>query len=188
VSGELPYSEQSGPIQVPAPPPIPGRAAPSPSPRATEPAGAVSGAGRGSEPSEQAGPIQVPAPMPIPPASVPSRAVASGTGRRRRAESDTGTELSALPVRAPGRAYSDLRASGIGGVTEEFEAEQGDQPPPLPQRRGSHLREELLDPPAVTTPVPGHNTSLMKTFQEGRDNWLAEQNRESTRGDSWPTT
>jgi len=57
------------------------------------------------------------------------------------------------------------------------------------QPRREELREELLEPPAVTKPVPGHNTSLMKTFQAGRDNWHAEQNRDATnRGDSWPTT
>jgi hypothetical protein len=93
-------------------------------------------------------------------------------------------ELPVLPVRAPGRSYDDLRAGGNGVVTA------ADEPPPLPQRRGSHLREELLEPPSPTKPVPGHNTSLMKTFQAGRDNWYAEQNRETdtNRGDAWPTT
>jgi hypothetical protein len=68
--------------------------------------------------------------------------------------------------------------------------ERGDEPPPLPQRQGSHLREELIEPPTVTKPVTGHNTSLMSTFQAGRENWLAEQDRDANtnRGDSWPTT
>jgi hypothetical protein len=128
--------------------------------------------------------------MPIPSASVPSRAAQSAqsaqSGRRRRAESDSRTDL---PVRTPGRSYDDLRAGGNGGITEEITEEQGNQPPPLPQRRGSHLREELLEPPAATKPVTGHNPNLMKTVQAGRDNWLAEQNREATsRGDQWPTT
>jgi hypothetical protein len=128
--------------------------------------------------------------MPIPSASVPSRAAQSAqsaqSGRRRRAESDSRTDL---PVRTPGRSYDDLRAGGNGGITEEITEEQGNQPPPLPQRRGSHLREELLEPPAVTKPVTGHNPNLMKTVQAGRDNWLAEQNWEATsRGDQWPTT
>ena len=94
-------------------------------------------------------------------------------------------------MRAPGRSYEDLRAGGDGVVTDETSTDQGTQPPPLPQRRGSHLREELLEPPAPTRPVPGHNTSLMKTVQAGREHWFADQNREANkdnRGDSWPTT
>jgi hypothetical protein len=107
-------------------------------------------------------------------------------------------ELPALPVRSPGRSYDDLRAGGTGGISADDAAKladpavvAGDQPPPLPQRKGSHLREELLEPPQLTKPVPGHNTNLMKTVQAGRDHWLAEQNRDATnRGDSttWPTT
>lgn len=155
-----------------------------------------------AEPAEQPstsvsspGPVQVPAPMPIP--------AATGTGspglgpirpqanRHRVVEGSTEEDLPVLPVRAPGRSYEDLRAGGDGVVTEDTPAEQGKQPPPLPQRRGSHLREELLEPPAATRPVPGHNTSLMKTVQAGREHWFAEQNREANtdnRGDSWPTT
>jgi hypothetical protein len=100
-------------------------------------------------------------------------------------------------MRAPGRSYDDLRASGNGTILPEDAARLAEPvggespPPPLPQRRGSHLREELLEPPQMTKPVPGHNTNLMKTVQAGRDHWLAEQNREVTnRGDSatWPTT
>jgi hypothetical protein len=138
-------------------------------------------------PAEQSGPIQVPAPLPIPTTSVSSMGTGFGpaqSGRRRRAE--PADELPVLPVRAPGRSYDDLRAGGDGGITVDDQ----DDPPPLPQRRGTHLREELLDPPAVTKPVPGHNTSLMKTFQAGRDSWHAEQDRDAdtNRGDSWPTT
>jgi len=175
-------AEQSGPIPVPSPAPIPmaepGFAA---DPR---PATSVYSPSR----AEQSGPIQVPAPLPIPTASMPSAGNGFGpaqSGRRHRAEPED--ELPVLPVRAPGRSYDDLRAGGDGVVTAE---DQDDQPPPLPQRRGSHLREELLEPPAVTKPVPGHNTSLMKTFQAGRDSWQAEQNRDANtnRGDSWPTT
>jgi signal transduction histidine kinase len=143
-------------------------------------------------------------------------------GRRARTEPEPGAEqeVPALPVRAPGRSYDDLRTGGtgvVGGSTgggtgsgigsavgggigsavggtgsEDISGpEQGDRPPPLPQRRGSHLRQELLEPPPMTKPVPGHNTSLMKTVQAGRDSWLSEQNRDATnRGDTttWPTT
>ena len=136
----------------------------------------------------------MPAPMPIPTAAVPA---SPGLGpirpsqqtRHRVVEGSTADELPALPVRPPGRSYDDLLAGGDGVVIEEPPAPQGDQPPPLPQRRGSHLREELLEPPAPTRPVPGHNTSLMKTFQAGRENWFAQQdNGNESRGDSWPTT
>lgn len=133
---------------------------------------------------EQSGPIQVPAPLPIPTA-------ARAAQQARHSAEDTATDLPVLPVRAPGRSYDDLRAGGTGGISEEPPAAQEETPPPLPQRRGSHLREELLEPTAPTRPVPGHNTSLMKTVQAGREHWYAdEQNRDENknRGDSWPTT
>ncbi|MFI7674601.1 ATP-binding protein [Actinophytocola sp. NPDC049390] len=154
-------------------------------------------------------PTVVPAPLPVPTATV-GAASAPGLGPIRpqqtprpapaeAAEEDTSdADLPPLPVRAPGRSYDDLRAGGSGGISPEDAAKladpgvvAGDQPPPLPQRKGSHLREELLEPPQLTKPVPGHNTNLMKTVQAGRDHWLAEQNRDATnRGDSttWPTT
>jgi hypothetical protein len=105
-------------------------------------------------------------------------------------EGATADELPVLPVRAPGRSYDDLRTGGDGGVMEEMAAQQGEQqPPPLPQRRGSHLREELREPPSPTRPVPGHNTSLMKTVQAGREHWFANQEQTNeNRGDQWPTT
>jgi hypothetical protein len=180
-------AEQSGQLHVPSPAPIP-MAEPG---IAAEPGARPAASVFPPTPAEQSGPIQVPAPLPIPTASVSRTGAAFGaaqptqSGRRRRAEPEDDRPV--LPVRAPGRSYDDLRAGGDGGITVE---DQDDQPPPLPQRRGTHLREELLDPPAVTKPVPGHNTSLMKTFQAGRDNWQAEQNRDANtnRGDSWPTT
>ncbi len=169
--------------QVPAPQPTP---KPSPMPR-PEPV-----------------PAAVPSPVPVPTASVGS-ATSHGLGpirpqspRHAPEETDAEPELPKLPVRSPGRSYDDLRTGGTGGISAEDAARLadpgavgGEAPPPLPQRRGSHLREELLEPPQMTTPVPGHNTNLMKTVQAGRDHWLAEQNRDATnRGDStpWPTT
>ncbi|SDI36847.1 Histidine kinase-, DNA gyrase B-, and HSP90-like ATPase [Actinokineospora alba] len=108
--------------------------------------------------------------------------------------------LPELPVRAPGRSYNELR-SGVHDDAEEQAAQEqaGNQPPPLPQRRGTHLREELLEPPAPAPSITGHNTRLMAAVQEGRDHWLTEQIREAspheptqapTRGESaaWPTT
>ena len=110
------------------------------------------------------------------------------------------TELPVLPVRAPGHSYNELRTGKLTDVEETMPGPQADHwPPPLPQRRGTHLREELLEPPAPTAPVLGHNTRLMATVQEGRDNWIADQNRDadseqqnqgSNRGESvtqWPT-
>jgi signal transduction histidine kinase len=141
---------------------------------------------------DRSGPIQVPAPLPIPSASVPGlgpiRPAQQQTTRRQ--EVSTEDELPVLPTRAPGRSYDELRAGGEGGISEDMASEQGNlKPPPLPQRRGSHLREELLEPPAPTRPVPGHNTNLMKTVQAGREHWFADQNEPNkTRGDSWPTT
>ena len=177
------------PVQKPSPTPRPA-AAPAPAP------------------AVQAAPTIVPAPLPVPTAAVGSAAT-PGLGPVRPpttrqapaeppAEDKPEPDLPPLPVRAPGRSYDDLRSGGNGGISPEDAAKladpgivSGDQPPPLPQRKGSHLHEELLEPPQLTKPVPGHNTSLMKTVQAGRDHWLAEQNRDATnRGDSttWPTT
>ncbi|MBC6450143.1 sensor histidine kinase [Actinokineospora xionganensis] len=108
--------------------------------------------------------------------------------------------LPELPVRAPGRSYNELRTGVLDDAEEPAAQEQaGNQPPPLPQRRGTHLREELLEPPAPAPSITGHNTRLMAAVQEGRDHWLTEQIREAspheptqapTRGESaaWPTT
>jgi signal transduction histidine kinase len=154
-------------------------------------------------------PVTVPAPTPVPTtsgASSPGLGPIRPGGRRHRvtdfeqetpAKPQEEEELPVLPQRAPGRSYSDLRAGGNGGIADDLVADpaDGERPPPLPQRRGTHLREELLEPPAPTKPVPGHNTSLMKTVQAGREHWLAEQKRDAStekpnRGDSttWPTT
>jgi signal transduction histidine kinase len=150
-------------------------------------------------PGERPGPVQVPAPMPIPTTSVPASPglglvrPAQPATRHRVVEGTTADDLSelpVLPVRAPGRSYDDLRTGGDGVVMEEMAAQQGEQqPPPLPQRRGSHLREELREPTSPTRPVPGHNTSLMKTVQAGREHWFANQEQTNeNRGDQWPTT
>jgi signal transduction histidine kinase len=142
---------------------------------------------------ETSGPVQVPAPMPIPSAATQSSPglgpIRPGTQTRQRTEPGAEEDLPVLATRAPGRSYDDLRAGGDGVIVEDMGADKGN-PPPLPQRRGSHLREELLEPPSPTKPVPGHNPSLMKTVQAGRENWFAEQDREANknRGDSWPTT
>jgi signal transduction histidine kinase len=199
---ERPMAAQLSPAeprQQPAPEPTVGRPVSSTVPR--EPAASARPStsvttSPAPGPAEQSGPVQVPAPMPMPTASVPASPglgpIRPGQPSRHRAETSAEDDQPVLPVRAPGRSYDDLRAGGDGVAAEDMTAEQGKQPPPLPQRRGSHLREELLEPPAPTRPVPGHNTSLMKTVQAGREHWFAaqEQDREANknRGDSWPTT
>lgn len=143
--------------------------------------------------TEKPSPVQVPSPMPIPSTTTSTSPglgpIRPASPARHRPETSDEEELPVLPVRAPGRSYDDLRTGGDGGAAEDMTADN-ENPPPLPQRRGSHLREELLEPPSPTRPVPGHNTSLMKTVQAGRDNWFAAQDREANknRGDSWPTT
>jgi signal transduction histidine kinase len=177
-----PSSPSLPPVRQPAPKPSPAPRA-EPAPTVVPSPVPVPTAAVGSAPSPGLGPIR-----PQSPRQVPAEAVVE-------AEPD----LPKLPVRSPGRSYDDLRSGGTGGISAEDAAKladpaaaSGDTPPPLPQRRGSHLREELLEPPQMTKPVPGHNTNLMKTVQAGRDHWLAEQNRDATtnRGDSttWPTT
>ncbi len=190
----IPAAAEPQAVQQPAPPPV---EQPAPAPAAPAPSAAASSPGLG--------PIR-PTPARRQQQAETSRAPAAP--QHDAAE----TELPVLPARVPGRSYLDLRTggnghgngggngNGNGGGNGGGGAvpENTDQPPPLPQRRGTHLREELLEPPAPTKPVPGHNPSLMKTVLEGRDHWLAEQSRDAGRqqkqgpneGDSapWPTT
>jgi len=93
-----------------------------------------------------------------------------------------------LPARDPGHSYAPAP------VAVDDSADWGavdDAPrPPLPQRRGSHLRPELLDPPAATRPLPGHNTNLMATVQKGLDRGREDERNEpgTAQGESplWP--
>lgn len=123
---------------------------------------------------------------------------------------------SALPVRTPGSSTPQPAAEFVPADSPELPvrtprgstpqpaaefapADSADALPPLPQRRGSHLRPELLQAPAPTTPLLGHNTNLMAVVQQGferaRDaqqseaHHLLKQHR-TTEGDSeaWPTT
>lgn len=195
----------SSPAMTPVPKPSP---TPSPTPKpAPAPAQVpaptpVPAASVGSVATPGLGPIRPPQQAKQAPQvqQAPAQAQALQTQqapRRTEERQESGQELPPLPTRAPGRSYDDLRAGGAGVLSPEDAAKLAEPltgdgpPPPLPQRRGSHLREELLEPPQMTKPVPGHNTNLMKTVQAGRDHWLAEQNRDATnRGDSttWPTT
>jgi hypothetical protein len=180
---------------------------PSPAPRQAAPVAAPAQHMPSPAPTVVPSPVPtvVPSPMPVPttvgggaPGLGPIRPPQSARPAPAEHKPAQESELPKLPTRAPGRSYDDLRSGGNGGISSEDAAKladpgavAGDAPPPLPQRKGSHLREELLEPPQLTKPVPGHNTNLMKTVQAGREHWLAEQGRDATnRGDSttWPTT
>ncbi|HVW39785.1 MAG TPA: ATP-binding protein [Amycolatopsis sp.] len=97
-----------------------------------------------------------------------------------------------LPVRDPGHSYAPpLAAAPVPPADDSTDWGAADDPdrPPLPQRRGSHLRPELLEPPAETRPIPGHNTNLIATVQKGLDRGREEQEEPGTaRGESplWP--
>ncbi|MEU3269841.1 ATP-binding protein [Saccharomonospora sp. NPDC006951] len=117
-------------------------------------------------------------------------------------------ELPPLPTRDPGTTFNAaVRAAAASDDPAEEtgppepEAAQGQQtPPPLPQRRGhSHLRQELHDPPTPTRPIPGHDTNLMASVQQGinraqdeHDNGAETDHSQhgSTQGASisWPMT
>lgn len=162
--------------------------------------------------------------------SGPLQAPSSSQPLPAPAPRDDGAESSfpALPVRTRGEHYELLR-SGVAdptgrnddlsrgtvdaGLAEQLEDRRHDgqasaadpaDRPMLPQRRGSHLREELREPPAPARPIPGHNPTLMAALQEGRARGRAEHGQhaasepdaarpreahESTEGDSasWPT-
>lgn len=101
---------------------------------------------------------------------------------------------SGLPVRRRGKSLSKLR-SGTGDEasaidvdtdrTAERTAHNDASPvnqferPELPQRRGSHMPEELREPPQPTRSIPGHNPTLMASVLEGRGR--AEQMQSETR-------
>jgi signal transduction histidine kinase len=93
-------------------------------------------------------------------------------------------EGTALPVREPGITFaaaspapatpSPSPSAPINDVGSFVAVDQPSRPP-LPQRRGqSHLRQELLEPPVPTRPLPGHNTNLMASVQQGFDRGRAE--------------
>lgn len=104
----------------------------------------------------------------------------------------TSAQPPALPVRTPGGSTQQTAGEHtLPGSPEPL--------PPLPQRRGSHLRPELLQAPTPTTPLLGHNTNLMAVVQQGFDRARDAQESEAnhslkqhrtTEGDSeaWPTT
>ena len=99
---------------------------------------------------------------------------------------------SLLPMREPGHAYAPVATAPVPPADEAADWGTVDEPdrPPLPQRRGSHLRPELLEPPAATRPLPGHNTDLMATVQKGLDRGLEQERNEpgTAQGESplWP--
>ncbi|ASR35958.1 hypothetical protein BAY61_14165 [Prauserella marina] len=99
-----------------------------------------------------------------------------GTGWEEPSAAPARHELPPLPTREPGTTFNAaVRAASASDAPAgepgppEPEAAQGQQaPPPLPQRRGhSHLRQELHDPPTPTRPIPGHDTNLMASVQQG---------------------
>lgn len=135
----------------------------------------------------------------VPPASTPFNAWQEPSSPQTDAHPGypSAAPQAALPVRTPGGSTAGDSTTGeLGRANPPAEAL-----PPLPQRRGSHLRPELLQAPsAPTKPLPGHNTNLMAVVQQGFDRAREAQNTESnqslkqhrtTEGESeasWPTT
>jgi signal transduction histidine kinase len=106
--------------------------------------------------------------------------------RRTRGESYANLRAGAANVAAgtdartapdPGAARSAGAAGGRHtdqATPDPYEADRrsdGSVRPPLPQRRGSHMREELRQPPpAPVRPIPGHDPTLFAAVMEGRRN------------------
>ncbi|HET6504491.1 MAG TPA: ATP-binding protein, partial [Amycolatopsis sp.] len=105
------------------------------------------------------------------------------------------------PARLPNRSTPATPAHEPGPTASGSEP----GPPPLPQRRGSHLRPELLEAPSPTKPLLGHDTNLMAIVQQGFDrarstenepaqspqhHRTAAQQHQTSEGESaaWPTT
>jgi signal transduction histidine kinase len=73
-----------------------------------------------------------------------------------------------LPVRRPGTtAFTPATPVAGGGESGETTGSPDQVPPPLPQRRGSYLADELRQPPPLTTPLVGHDVGLMANIQRG---------------------
>ena len=145
-------------------------------------------------------PVEAPVSMwePIPPESpvpmlaepAPPESLFAEASLPMRQPAPVSAEAS-LPVRDPGHAYQPAAAAAPPmDESEDWGAAEDADRPPLPQRRGSHLRPELLEPPAATRPIPGHNTNLMASVQKGLDRGRDEERNEpgTARGESplWP--
>jgi signal transduction histidine kinase len=73
-----------------------------------------------------------------------------------------------LPVRRPGTtAFTPATPVAPRGESGETTGSPDQVPPPLPQRRGSYLADELRQPPPLTTPLVGHDVGLMANIQRG---------------------
>jgi hypothetical protein len=111
----------------------------------------------------------------------------SALPRRRRGESyanlrsgaaDVATGTDARMAPDPGPDAAAPRGAGAAGsrhteqaAPDPYEANRrhdGSGRPPLPQRRGSHMREELRRPQAPVRPIPGHDPNLFAAVMEGR--------------------
>jgi signal transduction histidine kinase len=95
--------------------------------------------------------------------------------RRRRGESyanlragvaDAATGIDARATADPGPDATAAESGGDAGGRHTEQAHSGR--PPLPQRRGSHMREELRQPQAPVRPITGHNPTLFASVVEGR--------------------
>ncbi|EIE97886.1 sensor histidine kinase [Saccharomonospora glauca] len=114
----------------------------------------------------------------------------------QRQASKSDEHVPSLPVRKPGATFHSEPSSPSPepktGTDEARPAESHpltDQSrPPLPQRRGeSHLPPELHKALSPTKPIPGHNPTLMASFQQGFRRGREEQDRrEEQEGPGWP--
>jgi hypothetical protein len=95
--------------------------------------------------------------------------------RRRRGESyanlragaaDAAPGADARTAPDPGPDSTAARTGGDAGGRHTEQAHSGR--PPLPQRRGSHMREELRQPQPPVRPITGHDPTLFAAVMEGR--------------------
>jgi signal transduction histidine kinase len=95
--------------------------------------------------------------------------------RRRRGESyanlragaaDAAPGTDARTAVDPGPDAMAARSGGDAGGRHTEQTQSGR--PPLPQRRGSHMREELRQPQAPVRPITGHDPTLFASVLEGR--------------------
>jgi signal transduction histidine kinase len=136
-----------------------------------------------------AAPVAYPTAAPVAIGGDGDRVPDAGADVRKRDQRQGGEEgpSDALPRRRRGESYERLRSTvveDVGGGVDVFDTRRAaqatptppdNQPPAdrsnrpaLPQRRGSHMREELRDPPELMRPIPGHDPTLLAALLEGR--------------------
>jgi signal transduction histidine kinase len=98
--------------------------------------------------------------------ALPKRRRGESYANLRAGAADAATDTDARTAADPVPDATAARSGGDAGGRHTEQAQPGR--PPLPQRRGSHMREELRQPQAPVRPITGHDPTLFAALLEGR--------------------